>query len=264
MEPLVDPPALAITRRRAVVYVDAANLYRMKLKDKAGRRWLDLEAFFDKAYPNLDIVKIHFFAAKNVVTATAERQRIYLEVLESDAQPRVQVHMGHFSRGSWTSYPEVLTQPCCDVHPVGGPIRCCGPHTVYFKRTVEKCTDVNIATRLVADAGLGLFEVAIVVSNDGDLASPIKLVRDELHLLVRVFDPGRTRSEGLAAVAGASDYPMPNSLIESSQFPDVVSTTDGRSWHMPPEWAIDQPRTPSDAAWRSYPRVSAKNAPSNE
>ena len=40
----------------------------------------------------------------------------------------------------------------------------------------EKGSDVNLATYLVADGFRDLYDTAVVVSNDSDLAEPLKLV----------------------------------------------------------------------------------------
>ena len=42
----------------------------------------------------------------------------------------------------------------------------------------EKMTDVNIAVELLGDAQDDAFDTAIVMSGDGDLASPVRAVRD--------------------------------------------------------------------------------------
>jgi hypothetical protein len=56
------------------------------------------------------------------------------------------------------------------------------PNTVEVWKTEEKGSDVNLATALLSDGFKGLYEVAVVVSNDSDLAWPIQVVRDELKL----------------------------------------------------------------------------------
>lgn len=43
----------------------------------------------------------------------------------------------------------------------------------------EKGSDVNLATHLVNDAWKGLYDAAVVVSNDTDLVEPIRVVTQE-------------------------------------------------------------------------------------
>jgi hypothetical protein len=56
----------------------------------------------------------------------------------------------------------------------------------FVIKNEEKGTDVNIATNLVNDAHNGLFERAVVISNDSDLVMPINVVVQEIKLRVTV------------------------------------------------------------------------------
>ena len=53
----------------------------------------------------------------------------------------------------------------------------------------EKGTDVNIATHLVNDAHNKLFERAVVISNDSDLVTPIRVVTEEIKLPITIISP---------------------------------------------------------------------------
>ena len=55
--------------------------------------------------------------------------------------------------------------------------------------TREKGSDVNLATYLLVDGYEAEYEQALVISNDSDLALPIKMVRDKLGLPVGVTNP---------------------------------------------------------------------------
>ena len=65
-------------------------------------------------------------------------------------------------------------------------------------------TDVNIAVRLLGDAQEDVFDTAILVSADGDLAGPMEAVLDRYKgkRVVAVFPPGR-RSDRLRGAATA-------------------------------------------------------------
>ena len=77
-----------------------------------------------------------------------------------------------------------------------------GPRTVEVIKTEEKGSDVNLATHLLADAFRHDCEAAVVITNDSDLAEPIRVVRHELGLPVGVVNPGdpRRRSRALLDV----------------------------------------------------------------
>lgn len=50
-------------------------------------------------------------------------------------------------------------------------------YMVHGKKSVEKGTDVSLAVHLVNDAWLNLYDVAVIVSNDTDLAEGVRLAR---------------------------------------------------------------------------------------
>jgi hypothetical protein len=64
-----------------------------------------------------------------------------------------------------------------------------GPKTVRVLKTEEKGSDVNLASHLLLDAFRNDCEVAIVVSNDADLKTPIELAIHELGIPVGVLNP---------------------------------------------------------------------------
>ena len=108
------------------------------------------------------------------------RQAVFLEALETLAG--AQVHYGHY-----------LSKP--------RECRSCGARWTVYE---EKMTDANIAVRILGDAQDDLFDTAILVSADGDLAGPVEAVLDrcEDKRVVAVFPPGR-RSDRLRGAATA-------------------------------------------------------------
>lgn len=52
-----------------------------------------------------------------------------------------------------------------------------GPRTVEVVKREEKGSDVNLAVHLLNDAWLDAYDVALVISNDSDLAEAIRLAR---------------------------------------------------------------------------------------
>jgi len=53
---------------------------------------------------------------------------------------------------------------------------------VNVLKTEEKCTDVRLAVHLVNDSWKGLYDCAVILSNDGDLLEALKIVYSELKL----------------------------------------------------------------------------------
>ena len=62
-------------------------------------------------------------------------------------------------------------------------------------KTEEKGSDVNIAAHMVHDGHLGRYDVAILVSNDSDLAEPVRIVRHELNKTVGMLNPHKYPSQ---------------------------------------------------------------------
>ena len=72
-----------------------------------------------------------------------------------------------------------------------------GPKFATVVKTEEKGSDVNIATHMVHDAHLGLYDTAVVISNDSDLVEPVKIIRYKLNKNGNRLDP-----KGLSAKNG--------------------------------------------------------------
>jgi len=48
---------------------------------------------------------------------------------------------------------------------------------VWVDKTEEKGSDVNLATHLLHDGFRGMFEAAVLITNDSDLTEPVRVVR---------------------------------------------------------------------------------------
>ena len=68
---------------------------------------------------------------------------------------------------------------------------------VWVDKTEEKGSDVNLASHLLRDAFLKQFEVAVLISNDSDLAEPVRIVAQELKFAVGIINPHQYHSKEL-------------------------------------------------------------------
>lgn len=166
------------------VYIDGFNLYYGCFKDKnrsqlARYKWLDLEKFCDLLFPKNEIVKIKYYTAdvssRPPDNRQGDRQKAYLTVLSQ--LPRVEIIKGHFLG------PKVVRMPLCDDN------GCYQGRTVPVLKTEEKGSDVNLAVDLLYDCVQARYECAIVVSNDSDLISPIKIVREDYNKKIGLANP---------------------------------------------------------------------------
>ncbi|GAA0322283.1 NYN domain-containing protein [Actinoallomurus spadix] len=202
---------------RANVYVDGFNLYYGCLKG-ARHKWLDLDALSRRLLPQHEhIHRIRYFTAQ-IGRRTDDpqrhnRQQIYLRALRTI--PHLEIHLGRFQQ---TTVRMPLAVP---------PVQ--GPRTVEVIKTEEKGSDVNLATYLVADAFRGDFDAALVITNDADLAEPIRLVCHELRLVVGIASPHppHRRSGALRQATPTFFRQIRPSTLRACQFPDLIKDGQG-------------------------------------
>ena len=100
-------------------------------------------------------------------------------------------------------------------------------------RTEEKGSDVNFAVHLLNDGWLDLYDSAVVVSNDSDLAEAMRLVKRHRGKQIGLVTPGnRGPSRQLLAYADFARRIRANGL-RHSQLPDPIPGTNIRK---PANW----------------------------
>jgi hypothetical protein len=100
----------------------------------------------------------------------------------------------------------------------------------------EKMTDVNLATHLIMDAHLDVYDIAIVVSGDSDFVPCIEAVNTTfLNKSVVVFFPPGRHNNSVAEVARANQIIGRPKLVES-QLPLKVVKVDGYVLEKPEGW----------------------------
>ena len=203
-------------RQRVVVYVDGFNLY-YGLRSKGWRRfyWLDVRALGENLLrPGQGLAGVRCFTARIAGSdrGRQRRQAAFLEALETLAD--VEIHYGHY-----------LSKP--------RECRACGARWTVYE---EKMTDVNIAVRLLGDAQDDMFDTAILVSADGDLAGPVEavLARYDSKRVVVVFPPGR-RSDKLRQAATAG-FTVGRKILKDSLLPPRIKKPDGFILECPQRW----------------------------
>jgi hypothetical protein len=212
-------------QQRTIVYVDGFNLYYGCLK-KSAYKWLNLKALFQSLLnESHNLIKIKYFTAP--ISAREDnndsrlRQKYYLQALEAYI-PEIEIFYGHYLTHK-------VKAKVADPKPKQPPFV-----TVY--KTEEKGSDVNLAVHLLNDAWLNHYDCAVLVSNDSDLAEPLRLVKAQqdkkIGLLFPSTDKSRKPSRQLAAYADFIKHIRQN-LLASSQLPDHIPTT---SIVKPIEW----------------------------
>ena len=202
-------------------YVDGFNLFYGALKGRPGK-WLDLAALFGRIFPRNEINRIRYFTARVENRppdfSQPERQAAYFRALETI--PNLSIHYGQYR-----------TRP---THMPAAQPRRLGRKMVRVLKTEEKGSDVNLASYLLLDAFRQDCEVAVVVSNDADLKTPVDLAISELGIRVGVLNPHppAKRSFDLRPTFFKQ---LRRGPIEASQFESVLHDEQG-AIHRPEGW----------------------------
>ena len=203
------------------VYIDGFNLYYGRLK-KTQYKWLDLYKMCTLLFLNDEIISIKYFTAAIKVRTEQDqiktiRQQIYWRALRTLS--KVDIIEGIFLQH------KVFMKSVKD-----------NSYVRVFK-SEEKGTDVNIASHLVNDAHNKVFEKAIVISNDSDLVTPIRIVTTELDIPVITVSPFDKNNLQLKSVSSGVKQ-IRKGLLCVSQFNHTVNDEIGE-FVIPEDWKGD-------------------------
>lgn len=226
---------------KTFVYVDGFNLYYAIRRTPY--KWLELAALCRRILPSHDIARIKYFTARvhprPQDPGQGIRQASYLRALQTI--PNLEIHEGHFvSHRKWstlapaeaeqTSLARMANDGTWEFLPVPE-----GANRAYVWRTDEKGSDVNLASHLLRDGFRHEYELAVVISNDSDLAGPIRMVRQELDVPVGVLNPHTRYPSGELHEVAAFQLPIWPRSLKACQFPSHLQDAIG-TFHKPPEW----------------------------
>ncbi|MBL8720107.1 MAG: NYN domain-containing protein [Myxococcales bacterium] len=191
----------ATTPRRVTAFVDGFNLYHAV--DGLGAdhlKWLDLVRLLTIFAGPTDQLSVKYFSAYATWKPDAyRRHRAYVQALERCG---VDAIMGQFKQKD---------RRC----------RKCGDTWLAHE---EKETDVNIGLHMLNLAHKSAYDVALLVSNDSDLAPVVRMVRAEYGgLIIRVLTPpNRHTSLELADAADGETRKIQRVHIERSLLPERI------------------------------------------
>jgi uncharacterized LabA/DUF88 family protein len=178
---------------RTAIYVDGFNLYYRALKGTP-YKWLDLLALSQQLVkPTNKIELIRYFTARVKPNPAKPDQHVhqdaYLQAISAHISC-LKIHEGQF-------YRNVVRMPLAN--PIPGSAR-----SVEVIKSEEKGSDVNLAVHLVNDACESTFDVALVISNDSDLAEAIRIARTKgkpVGVANPIADPKRKMNYELYSTA---------------------------------------------------------------
>jgi hypothetical protein len=200
--------------KRTIVYIDGFNLYYGAVKGTP-HKWLDIMKMSKLLLPKNAVERVKYFTAP--VTARASdpdqptRQQTYFRALRSVSG--VEIIEGSFLVS--TVKMRLATPPQN------------GSAFVDVIKTEEKGSDVNIGAHLVHDAHLGAFEVAVVITNDSDLAEPVRIVTTELVLPVGVVNPRQSRVSFRLQKWASFTRELRPWMLAQAQFPTTLADKTG-------------------------------------
>ena len=207
---------------RTAIYVDGFNLYYRTVRGTP-HKWLDLKALFTRVLkPSHNIIRIKYFTA--LVSPTphdpdkTSRQKTYLRALRCHI-PEIEIHYGHFLS-----------------HEVKAPLARPVPGRAFETviKTEEKGSDVNLAVHLLNDAWLDVYDCAVVVSNDSDLAEAMRLVGfHHPSKVIGLVSPEEGRTSKQLKIHANFIRPIRKSVLPACQLPDPIP---GTTIHKPVGW----------------------------
>ena len=206
---------------RTSVYIDGFNLYFRAVKGTS-YKWLDLKKLVTLLLqPHHQVVEIKYFTAKVSGRFDSQqpiRQKTYIRALEKYI-PELSVHYGHFMS-----------------HAVNMPNAPLSTPRTFSKvyKTEEKGSDVNLAVHMLNDAWLDKYDCGILISNDSDLAEPLKLIKNQQEKMIGLLSPliNGHPSRELQRQAHFVKR-IRKGVLAQSQLPETIP---GTSLTKPPSW----------------------------
>ncbi len=190
-----------IFRQRAAVYVDGFNLFHA-LDDlkRPYLKWLDIPAMMSAIIPTSEVLKrtVWCSAFKPTNRSRMLRHAAYLSALEARG---VNCLMGHFIAHA---------QGC----------NACGHRWTSW---TEKQGDVNMALSVLNDAHANLFDVAYLITADGDHAATARVLKQQFphKKVVSVSPPGRGHNRFILEWCDAR-ITLTTDHVEAALLPEVV------------------------------------------
>jgi len=226
---------------RANVYIDGFNLFYGRLKGTP-YKWLDLQRFCEVSLPRLDIQRIYYFSARVHPRAQnpdqQTKQASYLRALST--LEKVEVHLGSFLTSA-VRQPLVATDPDTglwlrdvDRAPMIKRDETGAPIMTTVLKTEEKGSDVNLASYLLKDAFTQSCECVVIISNDSDLLTPLRMAREDCSRIVGLMMPRRKGSRELKSLVHFT-ADIKESLLAASQLQPLLHDQHGPI-HKPADW----------------------------
>ena len=201
-------------KERVVAYIDGFNLYfGMREAGFDSCRWLNVKKLVENLLTaNQELVDIKYFTSRVSNNPDKQkRQSTYIDALES---LNIKIFYGNYQDGATE----------------------CNRCGHIWRTAKEKMTDVNIATKIIADAFRDEYDMAMLISGDSDLTPPIREVHDIFkNKRVFVAFPPKRHNSSMSLVAKGSMMIGRKKLVDA-QFDEEVTSKTGYKLKIPNEW----------------------------
>ena len=243
---------------RVGVYVDGFNLYygarAMCGRGTPGWRWLDIGGLAQTLVNKYSLWSVNQLVPVTYCTARvsgsmndrgSQTQDVYLRALKLSGS------VTHIEYGTYIT--RVATAPLATKGPGSRPslVAATWPlmvqdadggtvpgatFMVSVARREEKATDVNLASHVLVDVLTGAVDAIVVISNDSDLAFPIRFARDYVPVGLVNPTPGYPAGRlAAAASSGVGDHWWCQ-LTARDFFAHQLPTSVGRGAIKPQHW----------------------------
>lgn len=203
---------------RTIAYIDGFNLYRRLLKPHNDTKWLNLDALVRRLLDTTnDLIAINYYTAGLSGKYDADlpvRQNAYLRALSTI--PHLKIHKGLFETSETfkrLALPAIFDDYC----PLGDV-----PTRVKVIEQKEKGSDVKLASHLIRDGFQNKYDVAVVITNDSDIAEPVRIVTQEIGKNVGILIPDKKGATQLIKYATFCRH-IDLADVRACQFPDYIT-----------------------------------------
>jgi len=218
---------------RTTVYIDGFNLYYGCLKNTP-YQWLNVKTIVKRLLSSRHFIsEIKYFIAR--ISSTPEkiylskRQALYFRALKTI--PNLTIFEGHFLM-SLSRLPII---PDDKINSWKDFIQSQHLKEVFVLKVEEKGSDVNLASHLLTDAFKNKYDCAVVLSNDSDLFTPMRMVKKEFKKRIGLITPNKHPSRHLMKVADFVKPIRSKALLKACQFPETLEDKRG-IFKKPPSW----------------------------
>ena len=219
---------------RVYAYIDGFNLYNGSVKKYPQYKWLDLVKFCKRLMAGDNVLNVKYFTA--LVKEFGDkrrpvRQKTYWRALQAVNGDILQIITGKF-RSDPKFYRIAKYQYLNKSSERNEATR----NSICVIKPEEKGSDVNLAVHVLNDAWLDLYDIALIISNDSDLAEALNIVKNNLHKEIALANPFCWQRKKIAnelRQLQVKNRTIRESQLSECQLPHSIPNT---SIHIPPGW----------------------------